>query len=75
MLRSFFRKAGLRMSKILEFLWGLLPDTCEVADCCRKGMRGNEKISYPFDWEPDMYIVMCDYIRARCWKSRACLCM
>lgn len=53
------------MRKILEFLWGLLPDTCEVADCCRKGVRGNENIVYPFGWAPDLHIVMCDYCSSR----------
>jgi hypothetical protein len=34
------------MWKILhEWLWGaMLPDKCQGADCCRKGVRGNENI-------------------------------
>jgi hypothetical protein len=27
---------------MLEFLWRLLPDKCQVADCARQGVRGNE---------------------------------
>jgi hypothetical protein len=45
-----------------EWLWSLLPDTCEVKGCCRKGMRGNENLIYPWPerW-PKLHIVMCDY--------------
>lgn len=46
---------------ILQWMWGLLPDTCEVDDCCREGVRGNENRVYPFKEVPDFYIVMCDY--------------
>ncbi len=27
---------------LLEWIWDKLPDKCEVADCARQGMRGNE---------------------------------
>ena len=58
--------------KLLQWLWALLPDKCEVEDCCRKGMRGNENRIYPFkdnnpyiDYMTDFYIVMCDYCTMR----------
>ena len=54
--------------RILERLWALLPDACEVDDCCRKGVRGNENRIYPFkddDYWKDFYIVMCDYCNSR----------
>jgi len=38
---------------IREWLWSLLPDNCEVNNCSRKGVRGNENIVHG--------IVMCDY--------------
>ena len=43
---------GKQMS-IREWLWSLLPDNCEVDDCQRKGVRGNENV---IDG-----IVVCDY--------------
>jgi len=51
--------------KILERVWSFLPDTCEVHDCCRKGVRGNENRVYPFPDISDFYIVMCDYCNSR----------
>lgn len=57
--------------RILESVWRLLPDKCEVEDCCRKGVRGNENLIYPFKDDPfvdymhDFYIVMCDYCTMR----------
>jgi len=51
-----------------EWLWRLLPDQCEVRNCCRKGVRGNENIIYPFkddDLLKDFYIIMCDYCTMR----------
>ena len=30
------------INRLYAWLYGLLPDKCEGADCCRKGMRGNE---------------------------------
>lgn len=51
---------SIQMS-IKEWLWGLLPDECEVKDCRGFGMRGNENRVYPFDHVPDFFIVMCDY--------------
>lgn len=50
---------------LIEWLWSLLPDTCEVSDCCRKGVRGNENRIYPFPNDSDFYIVMCDYCSSR----------
>ena len=55
-------------SQILQWVWKWLPDNCEVRDCCRKGMRGNENIIYPFkddDLLKDFYIIMCDYCSMR----------
>lgn len=55
-------------SQILQWVWKWLPDECEVRDCCRKGMRGNENIIYPFkddDLLKDFYIIMCDYCSMR----------
>lgn len=55
-------------SQILQWIWKWLPDECEVRDCCRKGMRGNENIIYPFkddDLLKDFYIIMCDYCSMR----------
>jgi hypothetical protein len=51
--------------KLMEWLWSKLPDTCEIDDCCRKGMRGNENRIYPFDGLPDFYIIMCDYCTSK----------
>jgi hypothetical protein len=42
---------------MLEWLWSWLPDQCEVADCSRQGVRGNENI---IDG-----VVMCDYCHAK----------
>src|SRR5215469_15192280 len=39
--------------KILEWLWSFLPDRCEMPNCKRLGIRGNENI---IDG-----VVMCDY--------------
>lgn len=55
-------------SQILQWVWKWLPDECEVRDCCRKGMRGNENIIYPFkddEMFKDFYIIMCDYCSMR----------
>lgn len=30
------------MSGIFELLWSHLPDKCQVVDCSRRGVRGNE---------------------------------
>lgn len=52
--------------RIREWLWSLLPDQCEVQGCCRKGVRGNENIIYPW---PERYtelgIIMCDYCSSK----------
>lgn len=48
-----------------EWVWSLLPDTCEVDDCCRKGIRGNENRIYPWEDDPDFYLTMCDYCNSR----------
>ena len=50
---------------LLESAWKLLPDECEVDECCRKGVRGNEnRIPFPGIAE-DFYIIMCDYCSMR----------
>lgn len=41
------------VSCVLEWLWGLLPDRCEMPGCKRLGVRGNENIVRGR--------VMCDY--------------
>lgn len=54
--------------KLREWLWRLLPDQCEVSDCCRKGVRGNENIIYPFEDDEmlkEFYIIMCDYCNSK----------
>ena len=54
--------------RLLEWLWKWLPDECEVRNCCRKGVRGNENIIYPFkddEMLKDFYIIMCDYCTMR----------
>lgn len=55
---------------VTEFLWSFLPDQCEVYKCCRKGMRGNENIVYPW---PERYsqvgIIMCDYCNSNYMKG------
>lgn len=43
---------------IFERLWNLMPDKCEVWDCSRKGVRGNENI------DADGSII-CDYCLSR----------
>ncbi len=32
------------MQRRLRWLWGLLPDRCQVRGCRRRGVRGNENI-------------------------------
>jgi hypothetical protein len=49
---------------IREWLWSLLPDTCEIDDCDRKGMRGNENL-IKCDAYPEFYITMCDHCSSR----------
>jgi hypothetical protein len=51
--------------KLKEWFWSLLPDECEIDDCCRKGMRGNENRIYPWKDEPEFYLVMCDYCNSK----------
>jgi hypothetical protein len=41
------------IEKLLEWYWSLLPDKCEMPNCCRKGIRGNENIVNGK--------IMCDY--------------
>lgn len=50
---------------LIEWFWKFLPDACEVDDCCRKGMRGNENRIYPWDDIPDFYLIMCDYCNSK----------
>jgi len=50
------------MRRIREWLWGLLPDNCEVVGCCRKGMRGNENLLTMF---PLVDVIACDYCTMR----------
>ena len=52
--------------RLKEWLWSLLPDTCEVSGCCRKGVRGNEVVTTPWpERYPDIRIVMCDYCNSK----------
>ena len=54
------------MTHLKEWLWSLLPDTCEVDGCCRKGMRGNEVVITPWpERYPGIHIVMCDYCNSK----------
>lgn len=32
------------MRRMLQWFWELLPDRCEVIDCERRGVRGNENV-------------------------------
>jgi len=32
------------LASLLEWLWSLLPDECEIEGCGRGGVRGNENI-------------------------------
>jgi hypothetical protein len=48
------------MSRFLEWLWILLPDRCEMEDCSRRGIRGNESIVLWDGW-PGGRRLMCDY--------------
>ena len=59
------------MRNVREWLWSLLPDTCEIDDCCRKGMRGNENRITPWEDVPDFYIVMCDYCNSKYMSGEA----
>lgn len=47
------------MRRLINWLWGLLPDNCEMPDCGGGGVRGNENI---VDGK-----IMCDYctVKAR----------
>lgn len=29
---------------MIEFLWRFIPDKCQVSDCSRRGVRGNENL-------------------------------
>jgi len=48
--------------RLSEWLWGFLPDNCEIEGCCRKGMRGNENVMTVF---PFTDVVVCDYCSSR----------
>jgi hypothetical protein len=48
---------------MFEWIWQWLPDKCEVPDCCRKGIRGNEN-------RIDGRIV-CDYCHANMIEKHA----
>ncbi len=50
---------------IQEWLWGLIPDKCEITDCSRLGMYGNENIIFPFSHVPDFGVVACDYCHSK----------
>lgn len=43
--------------KILEWVWSLFPDHCEMPDCSKRGVRGNENL---VDGK-----VICDYCYTR----------
>jgi len=53
------------MNKMLEKLWNLLPDKCQVSNCCRKGVLGNENRHYLTSHE---YIIICDYCTVKLIK-------
>ncbi len=44
--------------KLLDWLWSLLPDRCEVPGCSRQGIRGNE------NWITGLGLT-CDYCCSR----------
>ena len=48
---------------ILEWLWSWLPDRCEMPDCSRAGVRGNEN---RIDGK-----IVCDYCHARYARQQA----
>ncbi len=35
---------GRSMRMAIERLWSLLPDRCQMPDCSRQGVRGNENV-------------------------------
>lgn len=45
----------------LEWFWSLLPDKCEMRDCERHGVRGNENIVHV----NGMATTVCDYCHAK----------
>lgn len=45
---------------LLEWLWRLLPDRCQMHHCSRKGVRGNENVVYG--------VRMCDDCHAKMMK-------
>jgi len=48
----------------IEWLWNLLPDECEIPNCSRHGVRGNENV---IDGK-----TMCDYCSAtHFWRTFA----
>ncbi len=46
---------------LLERFWRVLPDNCEMPNCSRQGVRGNENIVDG--------IVMCDYCHAKVMRN------
>ena len=50
------------MKIILERLWRLLPDRCQMPGCCRAGVRGNENL---IDGK-----IMCDYCHAEIKETK-----
>lgn len=52
--------------KLLERLWSLLPDKCDMRGegCCRTGVRGNEnRVLVP--GTRDVWLILCDYCTSR----------
>jgi hypothetical protein len=49
--------------KIIEFLWRLLPDNCEVCGGAKGGVRGNENVVDG--------VVICDYCHVERMKGKA----
>ncbi len=53
---------------IMEWFWRLLPDKCQVPECCRKGVRGNENVILQATLTDDhgrilkiRKLIVCDY--------------
>jgi len=51
------RMSESRAKYLLEWFWRLLPDKCEMPECRRKGIRGNENIVHG--------LTMCDDCHAK----------
>ena len=54
----------MRFLRFREWVWGFIPDDCEIADCCRVGVWGNENIVFPRGHEK-RGVIVCDYCSSR----------